>query len=48
MNGNDYLAYLLELLLFAAAALLIGLVVRLPFRRLSHFVEARMEDTEIF
>lgn len=48
MNGNDYLVNLLELLLFAAAALLIGLVVRLPFRRLSHFVETRMEDTELF
>lgn len=48
MNGNDYLSDLLELLLFAVAALLIGLVLRLPFRRLSHFVESRMEDTEIF
>ncbi len=48
MNGNDYLIYLLELLLFALAALLIGLVLRLPFRSLSHFVESRMEDTEIF
>lgn len=48
MNGNDYLVYLLELLLFGAAALLIGLVLRLPFRSLSHFVESRMEDTEIF
>lgn len=48
MNENDYLIYLLELLLFAVAALIIGLVLRLPFRRLSHFVESRMEDTEIF
>lgn len=47
MNGNDYLVYLLELLLFALAALMIGLVIRLPFQRLSHFVESRMEDTEM-
>lgn len=47
MNGNDYLVYLLELLLFALAALIIGLVIRLPFQGLSHFVESRMEDTEI-
>lgn len=47
MNGNDYLVYLMELLLFAVAALLIGLVIRLPFQKLSHFVESRMEDTEL-
>jgi putative membrane protein len=45
MYGNDYVIYLVELLLFAAAALLLGLVIRLPFMQISHFVEKRMEDT---
>lgn len=47
MNSNDYVIYLLQLLLFAAGALLVGLVIRLPFRGLNHFVEERMEDTGI-
>lgn len=47
MYGNDYMKYLAELLIFAAAALLIGLVIRLPFVRINHFVEKRMEDTEL-
>lgn len=47
LNGNDYFIYLFQLLLFAAAALLLGLVIRLPFRKLNHFVEKRMEDTEM-
>ncbi len=44
-NGNDFYIYLFQLLLFAAAALVLGLVIRLPFRRINHFVEKRMEDT---
>ncbi len=43
----DYTLYLLQLLLFAAAALVLGLVIRLPFRKFYHFVEKRMEDTEM-
>ena len=39
--------YLGELLLFAVAAHLIGLVIRLPFVKINHFVEKRMEDTEM-
>ena len=27
--------------------LLIGLVIRIPFVKLNHFVEERMEDTEL-
>lgn len=45
MYGSDYMKYLGELLIFAVAALLVGLVIRLPFVRLNHFVEERMEDT---
>ncbi len=47
MYGSDYMKYLAELLIFAVAALLIGLVIRLPFVRLNHFVEKRMEDTKL-
>lgn len=47
MYGNDYMKYLAELLIFAVAALLIGLVIRLPFVKINHFVEKRMEDTEL-
>lgn len=45
MYGSDYMKYLGELLIFAVAALLIGLVIRLPFVKINHFVEKRMEDT---
>ena len=45
LNGNDYYIYLFQLLLFAFAALMLGLVIRLPFRKINHFVEKRMEDT---
>lgn len=47
MYEYDYTLYLIRLLLFAAAALALGLVIRLPFRRFYHFVEKRMEDTEM-
>lgn len=45
MYGSDYMKFLAELLIFAAAALLIGLVIRLPFVKINHFMEERMEDT---
>lgn len=47
MYEHDYALYLLRLLIFAAAALALGLVIRLPFRKFYHFVEQRMEDTEM-
>lgn len=47
MYGSDYMKYLAELLIFVVAALLIGLVIRLPFVKINHFVEKRMEDTEM-
>lgn len=47
MYEDDYSLYLLRLLLFAVAALALGLVIRLPFRKFYHFVERRMEDTEM-
>ena len=47
MYGSDYMKYLAELLIFAAAALVLGLVIRIPFVKLNHFVEKRMEDTKM-
>ena len=47
MYEHDYTLYLLRLLIFAAGALLLGLVIRLPFRKFAHFMERRMEDTEM-
>ena len=47
MYGNTYVKSMGELLLFAAAALAIGLVIRKPFIKLNHFVEKRMEDTKM-
>ena len=40
-----YLA--LFVLVFAVAGLMIGLVIRIPFIRLNHFMEKRMEDTKM-
>lgn len=37
----------IQLLLFCAASLVIGLIVRKPFIKLNHFIEKRMEDTEM-
>ena len=37
----------ITLLLFGAASLVIGLVIRKPFIRFNHFIEKRMEDTEM-
>lgn len=47
MYHQDYTIYLLKLLIFCAAALFIGLVVRIPFMGINHFIEKRMEDTEM-
>lgn len=47
MYGNTYVKSMGELLIFAAAALAIGLVIRKPFIKLNHFVEKRMEDTKM-
>ena len=47
MYDGTYWKNLLSLLLFIAGALLIGLFVRLPFIKIFHFIEKRMEDTDI-
>lgn len=47
LYGNYYITQLFFLLLFAAAALVIGLLVRRPFMGLNHFVEEKLEETEL-
>lgn len=47
MYEDNYSFYLIQLMIFAAAALLLGLVIRLPFRKFYQFVEKRMEDTDM-
>lgn len=47
MYGNYYVKNLAELLIFAVVGLMIGLVIRLPFIKISHFMEERMEDTKL-
>ena len=47
MYQNTYSLCLLELLVFAVAGLLVGLVIRIPFIRINHYIEKRMEDTKM-
>lgn len=47
MYGNMYVKSLLQLMIFAAVALVLGLVIRKPFIKWNHFVEKRMEDTKM-
>ena len=43
----DVVIYLLQLLIFLAPALVIGLLLRIPFEELNHYMEKRMRDTEM-
>lgn len=47
MYENTYLVCMLQLALFGVAALVIGLVIRIPFMKLNEFIEERMEDTKM-
>ncbi len=47
MYEADYWIYLLKLLIFAVVALFIGLIIRIPFEEINHYMEERMEDTEM-
>ena len=47
LYGDYYITQLAFLLLFAVAALLIGLLVRRPLMGLNHFVEEKLEETEL-
>lgn len=47
MYGTAYMEALAKLCIFIIVGLLVGLVIRIPFVRLNHFVEERMEDTEL-
>lgn len=47
MYEHDFSLNLMRLAIFAFVALALGLVIRLPFRKFYHFIEQRMEDTEM-
>ena len=47
LYGDYYITQLAFLLLFAVAALLIGLLVRRPLMGLNHFMEEKLEETEL-
>lgn len=48
MYGNTWLMQIGYLMLFAVAALIIGLFVRKPFIGLNEFVEEKLEESELF
>lgn len=45
--GGNFAVYLLELSVFIVIALVIGLFLQVPFHGIMHFMEKRMEDTEM-
>lgn len=45
--GDTYVMSILQLLIFAVASLLLGLVIRKPFIKANHFMEKRMKDTKM-
>ena len=45
--GDTYVMSILQLLIFAVASLLLGLVIRKPFIKVNHFMEKRMKDTKM-
>ncbi len=47
MFENDYVIYLLQLSVFVLVSLTVGLWIQKPVKPLSHFMEKRMEDTEM-
>ena len=47
LYGDHYMTQMAYLLLFDAAALAIGLLVRRPFMGLNHFMEEKLEETEL-
>ena len=48
LYGSIYVTKLAQLLIFAVAALIIGLFVRKPFIGVNHFMEERLEETGLF
>ena len=47
MYKFDYLKYLGCLVIFMGVSLVIGLLVRIPFESINHYMEERMEETEM-
>ena len=47
MYELDYLKYLGTLIVFMGVSLVIGLLIRIPFEPINHYMEERMEDTKM-
>ena len=47
MYKYDYVIYLLYLGIFMIVSLVIGLLIQIPFEQINHYMEERMEDTEM-
>ncbi|MCR5668365.1 MAG: YhgE/Pip domain-containing protein [Lachnospiraceae bacterium] len=47
MYEYNFVIYLVELCVFLVVGLCIGILLRIPFAELNHFMEKRMEDTEM-
>ncbi|MBQ4232803.1 MAG: YhgE/Pip domain-containing protein [Lachnospiraceae bacterium] len=45
--ADDYFIYLIKLSMFIIVGLVIGVFIRKPFLNMNHYVEKRMEDTEM-
>lgn len=43
----DYAIFLLELSAFIVVSLVVGILLRIPFEELNHYMEERMEETEM-
>ncbi|SFH81017.1 putative membrane protein [Pseudobutyrivibrio sp. OR37] len=43
----DYLKYIGTLVVFMAVSIVIGLLIKIPFEPINHYMEERMEDTEM-
>lgn len=48
LYDGAFALYLLELSIFIVVALVIGLLIRKPFRKLNKFMNRRMEDSKLF
>ena len=47
MHGNDYWVYLTEMIAYIGVALLFGLVISIPCRRLNEKIELSKERTDL-
>ena len=47
MYANDFTKYLLEMLIFVAVSLALGLVVRKPLHKINNYIEDQLDRTRL-